>query len=44
MIDITPTAHSYFKKLIEPQDDEGLGLRITVNHAGTPGASCDRQF
>ena len=44
MIEITPTAQSYFKNLIEQQDDEGLGLRISVNHAGTPGASCDLQF
>jgi Fe/S biogenesis protein NfuA len=44
MIEITPTAQSYFKKLIEQQDDEGLGLRISVHHAGTPGASCDLQF
>ena len=44
MIEITPTAQSYFKKLIEQQDDEGLGLRISVHHAGTPGASCNLQF
>ena len=44
MIDITPAAQTYFNRLIEQQDDEGLGLRITVNHAGTPGAGCDLQF
>ena len=44
MIEITPTAQSYFQRLIEQQDEEDLGLRITVNHAGTPGAGCDLQF
>ena len=44
MINITDTAQQYFLRLIEQQDDEGLGLRISVNQAGTPGASCDLQF
>jgi Fe/S biogenesis protein NfuA len=44
MIDISDTAQQYFKRLIEQQDEEGLGLRIAVNHPGTPGASCDLQF
>ena len=44
MIEISNTAQQYFRRLIEQQDDEGLALRISVNHAGTPGASCDLQF
>ena len=44
MINITPTAQEYFSKLIEQQDEDGLGLRISVSHPGTPGASCDLQF
>lgn len=44
MIKISETAQQYFLRLIKQQDDEGLGLRIAVNHAGTPGASCDLQF
>jgi Fe/S biogenesis protein NfuA len=44
MIEITETAQNYFLRLIEQQDDEGLALRMSVNHAGTPGASCDLQF
>jgi Fe/S biogenesis protein NfuA len=44
MINITDTAQQYFHRLIEQQDDEDLALRISVNHAGTPGASCDLQF
>lgn len=44
MIEITENAQTYFRHLIEQQDDEGLALRMSVNHAGTPGASCDLQF
>jgi Fe/S biogenesis protein NfuA len=44
MIDITDSAQNYFFRLIEQQDDDELALRLSVNHAGTPGASCDLQF
>ena len=44
MINITDSAQQYFSRLIEQQDEEGLGLRISVNQPGTPGASCDLQF
>jgi len=44
MINITDSAQQYFLRLIEQQDDEGLALRLSVSHAGTPGASCDLQF
>ena len=44
MIEITENAQQYFLRLIEQQDDEDLALRMSVNHAGTPGASCDLQF
>ena len=44
MIEISDTAQQYFRRLIEQQDEEGLGLRMAVNHPGTPGASCDLQF
>jgi len=44
MIEISDSAQKYFQRLIEQQDEEGLGLRIAVSHAGTPGASCDLQF
>jgi Fe/S biogenesis protein NfuA len=44
MITITEVAQQYFNRLIEQQDETGLGLRISVNHAGTPGAGCDLQF
>ena len=44
MRDITEAAQNYFLRLIEQQDDEDLALRMSVNQAGTPGASCDLQF
>ena len=44
MIKITEAAQTYFARLIEQQDEEDLGLRISVNQPGTPGASCDLQF
>lgn len=44
MVTITEPAQEYFRHLIEQQDEVGLGLRIAVNHPGTPGASCDLQF
>jgi Fe/S biogenesis protein NfuA len=44
MIIITSPAQKYFAHLIGQQDEEGLALRIAVDRAGTPGASCDLQF
>jgi Fe/S biogenesis protein NfuA len=44
MIEISEAAQKYFLRLIDQQDEEGLGLRLAVNHAGTPGANCDLQF
>jgi len=44
MITITQTAQNYFGRLIEQQEEDGLGLRISVNQPGTPAASCDLQF
>jgi Fe/S biogenesis protein NfuA len=44
MIEITSTAQNYFQRLIEQQEEEGLGLRISVRQPGTPNASCDLQF
>ena len=44
MIQITETAQNYFARLIAQQDEENLGLRISVNQPGTPAASCDLQF
>lgn len=44
MIIISEAAQTYFSHLLSQQDEQGLGLRISVNHPGTPGASCDLQF
>lgn len=44
MIQISENAQSYFQRLIRQQDEEGLGLRVSVSQAGTPLASCDLQF
>ena len=44
MIKVSDSAQQYFNRLIGQQDEEGLGLRISVSHPGTPGASCDLQF
>jgi Fe/S biogenesis protein NfuA len=44
MIEISTTAQAYFRRLIEQQDEPGLGLRILVNAPGTPNAACDLQF
>jgi Fe/S biogenesis protein NfuA len=44
MITITQTAQNYFAHLIDQQEEVDLALRISVSHAGTPGASCDLQF
>ncbi|MEJ8566795.1 NifU family protein [Elongatibacter sediminis] len=44
MIEITPEAQEYFKRLLTQQDEAGLGLRISVHHPGTPHAGCDLQF
>ncbi len=44
MIEISTSAQAYFLRLIEQQDEPGLGLRIAVNAPGTPNAACDLQF
>ena len=44
MIEITESAQSYFRHLIEQQDESDLNLRISVRHPGTPNAACELQF
>ncbi|MDX1555216.1 MAG: NifU family protein [Xanthomonadales bacterium] len=44
MIEITEAARHYFSHLVAQQDEEGLGLRISVSLPGTPQANCDLQF
>jgi Fe/S biogenesis protein NfuA len=44
MIQISKSAQAYFLRLIDQQDEDGLGQRISVDLPGTPQASCDLQF
>ncbi len=44
MIKISKSAQAYFLRLIEQQDEPGLGLRLAVKAPGTPNAACDLQF
>lgn len=44
MIEITESAQTYFKKLLDQQDADDLALRISVLEPGTPRAACDLQF
>jgi Fe/S biogenesis protein NfuA len=44
VIQVTDAAREYFAKLIEQQDEDGLGLRIQVLLPGTARAECDLQF
>ena len=41
MIEIHESAQSYFRKLIEGQGIDGLGLRLAVSNPGTPQAECE---
>src|SRR5688572_3360125 len=44
MIAIGPEAQSYFRRLIEQQGDDTLGVRLAVAHPGTPKADCRLEF
>ena len=44
MIAIGPEAQGYFRRLIEQQGDDTLGVRLAVAHAGTPKADCRLEF
>ena len=44
MIAIGTEAQVYFRRLIEQQGDEILGVRLSVAHAGTPKADCRLEF
>lgn len=44
MIDITERAQDHFRKLIEQQDVEDLGIRLHVEQGGTPAANCVLEF
>src|SRR5688500_6900878 len=44
MIHIGDTAQTYFRRLIEQQGDEILGVKLSVADAGTPRADCKLEF
>lgn len=44
MIQISDSAQSHFRKLIEQQGIAGLGIRVRAVHAGTPKADCQLEF
>lgn len=44
MIDITESAQSHFRKLIERESMPGLGVRLSAVHAGTPRADVRLEF
>lgn len=44
MINIGSNARAHFRRLIEQQGVDGLGVRIRVLRAGTPQADCQLEF
>ena len=44
MLNVSPTAQDHFRRLIEQQGIDGLGVRIRAVHAGTPKADCQLEF
>ncbi len=44
MIDITESAQSHFRKLIERESLPGLGVRLSAAHPGTPRADVRLEF
>lgn len=44
MLTITDTAQTHFRRLLEQQGIDGLGIRIAAVHPGTPKADCQLEF
>jgi Fe/S biogenesis protein NfuA len=44
MINISSSAQQYFQRLIEQQDEAGLGIRLSALRGGTPAADCHLEF
>ncbi len=44
MLTISESAQNHFRRLIEQQDIDGLGVRMQAVHAGTPKADCKLEF
>lgn len=44
MFSISDSAQQHFRRLLEQQGIDGLGIRIKAIHAGTPKADCQLEF
>lgn len=44
MIDLTDSARDHFRKLIESQNIDGLGIRLRAVDPGTPKGDCQLEF
>jgi Fe/S biogenesis protein NfuA len=44
VLSISDTAQQHFRRLLEQQGIDGLGIRIKAVHAGTPKADCVLEF
>lgn len=44
MLVVSDSAQHHFKRLLEQQGIDGLGVRIKAVHAGTPKADCQLEF
>ena len=44
MITLSDTAQDYFAKLVAQQGIDGLGIRLTAVHPGTPKGDCHLEF
>ncbi|MBK8285867.1 MAG: NfuA family Fe-S biogenesis protein [Ahniella sp.] len=44
MLNITPAAQSHFRRILDQQEIEGLGVRLSAVAAGTPKADCRLEF
>jgi Fe/S biogenesis protein NfuA len=44
MLTVSEAAQAHFRRLIEQQGIDGLGVRIRAVHAGTPKADCQLEF
>ena len=44
MVTLSDNAQSYFRRLIQQQGNEGVGVRIHALHPGTPKADCRLEF
>lgn len=44
VIELSEAARTHFRRLIEAQEEPGLGIRLSVIRGGTPAADCRLEF